>query len=41
MFLLSFFAAYRVPAAAQQNMRGDHHLSYPSLILQENVGFFH
>jgi len=41
MFLLSLFAAYRVLAAAQQILRGDHHLSYPSPILQKNVGFFH
>jgi len=33
MFLLSFFAAYRVPAAARQKLRGDRHLSYPNFIL--------
>lgn len=40
MFLLSFFAAYRVLAAAQQKYRAAI-ITYliQALILQENVGF--
>ena len=38
---LPFRGVPRACRRAAKISRGDHHLSYPSSILQENVGFFH